>query len=317
MSRFRFVFRWLTVAVAVAAGVLVTPVTPAAPAQESQEVERATCPETAIVAARGSEQNHDLMPRRYAEGSPWVSNGYEASTISQFLDFAERRHRERTGRSLLYDVPVIALDSTVYPAALPLPSIAAEDERLPAVEALDRTTRLLGHVPLPEMATTVTTEFLDSVSTGIQGAGGYIADWEAATGCRPDYIFIGFSQGAMVLSAQESRFASEGRLRGVLYLGNPLLPEQDPSAVGNPGAAGGVFRALSPQWPEGVPPAPRINYFLVGDMFCDLNGRNLGGALVQPATENAHNLYFTGPEFTEDDVHVADIVAGWIGGGTG
>ena len=54
-------------------------------------------------------------------------------------------------------------------------------------------------VPTLQMARAAGTQFLDSVNAGRAGVMQAINDYEASSGCRPGYILIGFSQGAMVL----------------------------------------------------------------------------------------------------------------------
>ena len=286
----------------------------AVPAAAAQETAGA-CPEVAVIAARGSEQNEDLQPRRYAEGSPWVSNGYEAKNISQFLDLAERRHLARTGQSLLFDVPVIALDDTVYPAALSIPSIGVDEENLPLDVVLNRVNQVLGETPLPDLVNGAARSFLESVRTGVTRAGGYVTGWEEATGCRPDYILVGYSQGALVLNAQEARLASQGRLRGVVYLGNPLLAAGDPSIVGNAVTAGGMLKAVPRTWRQTAWDIPRVNYCLHGDLICDISVESVDKVIIRPAGEMTHIRYFDDPAYAETDALVADTFAGWITGG--
>lgn len=266
----------------------------AAPTASAQTVAPEQCPDTAVLAARGSEQNNGLVPRRYAPESPWVSNGFEARHISQFLDYAQARHREQTGESLLANVPVIALDDSVYPAALPVPADLAEHH-------------------LPDVVDYALSEFLASLGAGIRYTSDFVNDWEAATGCTPDYILIGYSQGALVLNSQEERLAEEGRLRGALYLGNPLLQEEDPSIVGNHETAGGVLKSIPADWHQTAWEAPRMNYCLDGDLICDTSDKAAGISRSTPGTD--HVSYFNGPNFSEADAHVADTFAGWVTGG--
>ncbi len=298
----------------VLAACLAMTLTPAAAAQEIAQETPATCPEVAVVAARGSEQNQGITPRRYAEDSPWVSNGYEASNIGQFLELAEQRHLDRTGRSLLRDVPVIALDDSVYPASLALPSIGADEQNLPPGVALNRVGQILGETPLPALVGEALRSFVGSVSDGVTMTRGYLTDWEETTGCRPDYVLVGYSQGALVLNAHETSLASQGRLRGVVYLGNPLLTAGDPSIVGNRITAGGVLKAVPTAWRQTAWEVPRVNYCLVGDLVCDVSAESIDEVVLDPAGELTHVRYFDDPAYAATDAIVADVFAGWIAG---
>ena len=84
------------------------------------------CPEVAIIAARGSEQNFATTPQRYAPNSPWESNGFEAENIAAGLHLAQQRHTAATGESLFHNVPVLALDEETYPHDAAVVDVLAE-----------------------------------------------------------------------------------------------------------------------------------------------------------------------------------------------
>lgn len=274
------------------------------------EANHRVCPEVAVVAARGSEQNMDLEPTRYVDGSIWESNGYEASVISALLTDAEARHVDATGESLLRDVPVLALDESVYPAALPLPVIVEEGEEIAALELASRVNRLLRETPLPTIAEEAATGFLASMRAGVNGTVPRIQEWEKTTGCAPQYLLVGYSQGALVLTAQEQELAEAGRLAGVLYLGNPLLTPDDPSAVGG-AASGGLLRAVPAEVQRTASGVPRINYCLAGDFVCDTSLDALTSAASHGGV-GRHEAYFTAEDADATDAVVAERFASWI-----
>lgn len=105
------------------------------------------CPEVAIIAARGSEQNFATIRQRYAPNSPWESNGFEAENIAAGLHLAQQRHAAATGESLFYNVPVLALDEETYPAELYLPVIAERGSNPDALEFSSNLVEILRHTP--------------------------------------------------------------------------------------------------------------------------------------------------------------------------
>lgn len=105
------------------------------------------CPEVAIIAARGSEQNFTTTPQRYAPNSPWESNGFEAENIAAGLHLAQQRHTAATGESLFHNVPVLALDEETYPADLYLPVIAERGSNPDALEFSSNLVEILQHTP--------------------------------------------------------------------------------------------------------------------------------------------------------------------------
>lgn len=290
--------------------VLGAPPAHAAAEPAPQEANHRVCPDVAVVAARGSEQNTGLEPTRYADGSIWESNGYEASVINALLTDAEARHLDATGESLLRDVPVLALDESVYPASLPLPVIVEEGEEIAALELASRVRQLLGQTPLPVIANEAATGFLTSMRAGVTGAVPRIQEWEETTGCAPQYLLVGYSQGALVLTAQERELAEAGRLAGVLYLGNPLLRPGDPSTVGG-ADSGGLLRSVPAEMRRTAPETPRINYCLAGDFVCDTSLDALSSTASRGGV-GRHEAYFTAEDVEATDTLVAERFASWI-----
>lgn len=290
---------------ALAAGIMAGPVPAAADAQQA-------CPAVAVVAARGSDQNVDLEPTSYAPDSPWVSNGFEGPHLTSFLQFAQARHQAQTGQSLLRDVPVLALDDVTYPAAMGLPELAAPGEEVTPLEMARRVGEVLRVKPAHQYAVDALHTFEGSVRSGVDNALGYIDAWEAESGCTPGYILLGYSQGAVVLTAQEQALQERGQLVGSLYLGNPLLRTTDAAVVGAPDRGAGMLSSA----PVTAADSTRLNYCTAGDFSCDLTSSAALASLGDGG--GAHTQYFVSADTdpTEYDDHVADTFAGWITGYT-
>lgn len=252
------------------------------------------CPEIVVLAARGSEQNDDLEPTSYSPDSPWVSNGYEAENIRAFLHYAEARHREQTGTSLLAEVQVLGLDDSVYPARLSVPALAERGENLDMGQTGSRVWELLRQTPAHVIAQDALGGLIRGLTSGIAGTRGYVDAWEAHTGCSPGYILIGFSQGAVVLIPQEPWLQERGQLVASLYLGNPLHPVVE----------AGPSRSDS------------LSYCIDGDFACNLTSSTGRAALANGG--GVHDEYFGAVDGREraGDGEVADQFAEWITGYT-
>lgn len=267
------------------------------------------CPEVTVLAARGSEQNDQIVPTRYSESAPWVSNGYEAQNLRAFLQFAESRYLARTGESLMDDVAVLALDEAVYPAALPLPALAEEGEELAPAETARRLHALSRETQAHVLADTAVTGFLTSLESGIRGVGDVLADYEAGTGCQPDYLLLGYSQGSIVLTEQERELYDAGRLVGAIYLGNPLLTAGHPSTVGQ-GRGGGLLGPVAAHLDTTAPTPNRINHCRAGDFVCDTSLEAAADALGSGGGE--HLTYYLDGKVDEGEAAVADAFASWV-----
>ncbi|MCT1804781.1 hypothetical protein [Corynebacterium sanguinis] len=257
------------------------------------------CPAVAVIAARGSGQNTQVIPTTYSPGAAWTSNGWEGETIRAFLRHAEGRYRAtHGGASLMNDVEVIGLEPRYYPAVYPAydtPAIAVPATIAQAVGLAVQYT-----VPALQMARAAGTQFLDSVNAGRSGVMQAINDYEASSGCRPGYILIGFSQGAMVLLEHEKELAARGQLAGVVYLGNPNTAPGDWSTVGvGGGGAGGVLGALPFNSKTAAGTGNRVNYCLPLDGICDLSIATLRGA---EGNGGNHGRYFLQPSPWDDQV---------------
>lgn len=257
------------------------------------------CPAVAVVGARGSGQNNQVIRTTYAAGAPWTSNGWEGETIRAFLRHAEGRYRAtHGGNSLMKDVEVIGLEPRYYPATYPeydTPAVA-----VPATIAQAVGLAVQYAVPAVQTARRAGEEFLDSVQIGRSGVMQAINDYEGATGCRPGYILVGFSQGAMVLLEHEKELARRGQLAGVVYMGNPNTAAGDWSTVGvSGGGAGGMLGRLPFNSKTAAATDNRVNYCLPLDGVCDLSIATLRGSADNGGN---HGRYYLAPSQWDNQV---------------
>ena len=286
--------RATTLVLAVFVAALVPLMSP--PAADAQQ----RCPAVAVIAARGSGQNEHIVPTRYSEQAPWVSNGWEAETIRAFLQHAEQRYRStHDGSSLMADVEVLGLEPGYYPAARPsssLPAVAAPATAIEGVRLL-----LTYFVPVLQMLPRAGAEFADSLRVGRAGVTQQIDDYEAATGCQPGYVLVGYSQGAMILLEHERTLARRGQLAGVIYLGNPNTAPGDPSTVGVAGGgAGGMMGRMPVNSKTAAATPDRVNYCLPLDLFCDFSGQSV--QVAAGAGAGNHGLYYLAAFEWDDQV---------------
>jgi hypothetical protein len=210
-----------------------------------------TCPSVVALVARGSEEN-DVYAATSANGH---SNGYEGETLHRFLAYTTAVHPdlfasdERSGERA-----VLALDADHYPARFPVGEPG---------EAPDPAT-LVGGVGM----------FIDSMAQGLPGGMRMVEQYESSTGCRPDYVGLGYSQGVAALTPVQHRLASEGRLRGAVYLGNPF--HRAPELIG-----GGAMSTV-----------PVHSYCLDDDFVCDTGPRSALLAVQDDEGAGAHDRYF-------------------------
>lgn len=285
------------VVVALVAAVALSIVVPVAAGPKAEAQYR--CPSVAVIAARGSGQNGQIHRTSYSPQAPWVSNGWEGETIRAFLRHAENRYRAtHGGTSLMKDVEVLGLEPRYYPAIYPeydVPAVSAPASVMQAVLlALEYT------VPALRTARRAGNEFLDSVQVGREGVMQQVNDYEAATGCRPGYILIGYSQGAMILLEHERELARRGQLAGVVYFGNPNTAPGDPATVGVPGGgAGGMLGGLRFNTRTAAGTSNRVNYCLPQDAICDLSAQTLRASAP---TGGNHGRYFLWPSAWDNQV---------------
>ncbi|RNE49630.1 hypothetical protein [Corynebacterium alimapuense] len=271
------------------------------------------CPSVVVVAARGSEQNEEFPPTSYAEGSPWVSNGFEGPNIKGFLKRAQQHHLDTTGESLMEDVLVMGLDDEIYPADFPVPKLAEDDEELETLEMVRRVQVLLAETPAQEIVGDSLQSFAKSLRSGVRGVRGMIEGYEASTGCAPGYILIGYSQGALVLAPHEKWLQESGRLVGSIYFGSPLVTAGDRTAIGT-AAHGGMLKTSSENAPDSGN-VNKLNYCLPDDFVCDLSVDAVSNG-IQGASGGVHATYFLDGQTQPEDASVAERFAGWVSGYT-
>lgn len=150
-----------------------------------------------------------------------------------------------------------------------------------------------------------------SLRSGIDKAPGFVEDFEDFTGCHPDYILFGYSQGSIVLSHLEKYLHQKNQLRGVVYIGNPQLGAEDPSIVGSPRISNGLIAGLAvvpPSLRPELAPVWRINYCMTDAFACDLTPHSAVAALRDEA--GIHGDYFL-IDYPNDGL-VVDELAEWI-----
>lgn len=264
--------RLLVITLLAVTGLVVAPATAAAaPAIELRDVPGTgqRCPAVTVVAAGEGEPDPDAAPTRYSPGAPWVSNGHEGPVIRAFLQKSETRYRgTHDGATLMDDVHVLGLEPrhnpTVPPAAEPAETTGTPEGLLQTILLANR----LAH-PLLQGVATAADALLAGTPTGPSGAGSAIAEYEEATGCRPQYILIGHARGATNLAQQEQPLAERGQLAGALYLGSPLVTATGRGTVDVPGPAGSLLSHLAQGDSGDVTPENRISYCLPDDDACD------------------------------------------------
>lgn len=266
------------------------------------------CPAVTVVAAGDGESEPDGAPTRYSPGTSWVSNGHEGPTIRAFLQKSESRYRGiHGGASLMDGVHVLGLEPRHDPSASP----AAEPvETTGTPEGLIQTLLLANRLahPVLQGVAVAADALLAGSPTGHSGVGPSIAEYEAVTGCRPQYILIGHGQGAAILAQQERPLAERGQLAGALYLGSPLLTAHDRDTVDVPGPAGGLLRHLVQGRPEPVATEHRIDYCLPADEACDTSLTHLRPSPAEGAGESDGHLRWDSPW----DKQVMDAFGSWV-----
>ncbi|APT82808.1 cutinase family protein [Corynebacterium ammoniagenes] len=248
-----------------------------------------TCPNTVVLAARGSDQNEEngeyFGPQRYSENAE-PSNGYEGPNFTALFHQVEQRHP-----GTMDSVYVLALEEDAYPANMDLPPLAEEGENIGPIEMVQRAVGIVQQYPLGELLHSVTFGAIDSLRAGVNNAPTVVEDYEATTGCSPRYVVAGYSQGALVTTSVEKYLADTGRLEGAITIGNPLHKY---SQV--------MERAALPE-------DKRVDYCLSGDFVCDFSLEAANDALSNKAER--HASYFLN-EPTAQDIQVIDAVAGLL-----
>lgn len=248
-----------------------------------------TCPDTVVLAARGSDQNEEngeyFGPQRYSENAE-PSNGYEGPNFAALFHQVEQRHP-----GTMDSVYVLALDEDAYPANMDLPPLAEEGENIGSIEMVQRAVGIVQQYPLGELLHSVAFGAIDSLRSGVNNAPTVVEDYEAMTGCSPRYVVAGYSQGALVTTSVEKYLADTGRLEGAVTIGNPLY--KYPQAMGR----------------AALPEDKRVDYCLAGDFVCDFSLEAANDALSNKAER--HASYFLN-EPTAQDIQIIDAVAGLL-----
>lgn len=234
-------------AAAVVTGVGVVGSTGSAGIAAAGTAQQEDCPSVVALAARGSEENTVYAPSA-ANG---YSDGHEGDTINRFLSYTTAVHPELFADG---DRSVLTVDAERYPA------------RFPVGEA--------GEDPDPATIVNGVRLFIDSMARGLPGGIDTVEEYERASGCTPDYVGLGYSQGVAVLAPVQHQLAAEGRLRGSVYFGNPFQPA--PELIGS-GAMTGL---------------PTHSYCVTDDFACDLNPRTVMIALEDDQDAGPHASYF-------------------------
>ncbi|GAB3081472.1 hypothetical protein [Corynebacterium aquatimens] len=269
-----------------------------------QQAEARSCPAVAVVAARGSGQPN---AGRTNYGGPWTSNGWEGAHIRAFLQKSEARYRAtHNGASLMRSVEVIGMEPGFYPAFAP-----SYNGPVPAVpQTTQQALAIVSELGLPtlRMGLNAANDFLKSVTIGRAGVIRQIDAYQRATGCRPQYVLTGFSQGAMVMQHAESELARRNQLAGVVYLGNPMTAPGDPATIGVPGGGAGGLVGWMPLNSRTTAATPhRANYCLPLDGVCDAS---IQTAQASRATGGNHGRYFIAP--SRWDNIVMDRFGHWV-----
>ncbi|MGD7002077.1 cutinase family protein [Corynebacterium halotolerans] len=257
--------------------------------------ESGVCPEVVVIAGRGSGQNFKLIPTRYSDTAPWVSNGREAETWRLFFRAVEEQYRrDHPGESLMEDVYVLGLDESLYPATHFRPE-----------QGLSAAGSSAGQVVKDTAA-----NFFDSLERGTEGVRAAVELVEE-TGCFPQYILAGYSQGAAALANAEKPLAQRGTLAGAIYLGNPLLERHSPWLIGQGAEGGGVLRWRGPSSDQLAATDNRLEYCLAGDLVCDLHLQSLPAGSSR--LTGTHLDYFTDvPAHRADELQVTRNFAAWV-----
>ena len=252
----------------------------------AQAASATQCAPVAIVAARGSDQERSA--------SQFDSTGWEGENIAELLAATEARYP-----GSIAPTPIIAVD---YPAAMGLPNASQGELSLAFFAPL-----------MPDPVGAILQRFTDSVESGRATAAAQIAAFEKSTGCHPTYVFIGYSQGAVVLAPLATDYAADDRLAGAIFFGNPLQRRGDDATVGarhGESAAIDLLGAHHADTLRSLDSSLRLNYCLEGDPICNFTPQNaiteFGNGLA------THASYFLTPR-PEDDI-VADRLHGLLTG---
>ncbi len=265
------------------------------PVQAMQE-----CADVVVLTATGDERGREFLPTRYSSESIRLSNGHEDRTVRAFLQKTEELYRARhNGDSLMADVHVVGFEPRHYPSESPN---SASDGVMHTLLLASR----LAHPLVAAVATSV--EDFHGDGTGDRADGNLaVREYEAATGCRPQYILVGAAEGATLLAGQERALAERGQLAGALYLGPQEPTGQEGPETGFPAMVGQLLRPLARSESEPVTTKNRLNYCLPGDGFCELSRMKGDPAEAQRLREQGYARWDTA-----GDRQVMEAFASWV-----
>ncbi|MDY6049128.1 MAG: hypothetical protein SPI77_00910 [Corynebacterium sp.] len=277
-----------TAAAAVIPGILAAP-----------EASAQVCPALTVVAARGSGENYgaNWAPQVYGP-SPWVSNGREGPTLAGMFHYIESWYNQTYGGSVMNSVFVLGLDEYKYPAMAP-------DRDIKPPTNIEEGINIARELILPQAAL-----FRDSFINGTHGILAAIDEYEAWSGCHPQYVLAGYSQGAVVTHGVERELARQGRLAGTINLGSPYTSKGDPHRIGT-GLTGDGILAWTPLGSGKLSGVDRIEYCVADDPFCDMNPGKYIDRL--PVDYLAHGSYFRwNSSQWQDRAAVAQRFSSWV-----
>lgn len=257
------------------------------------------CPAVVVVAARGSDQDVEHGeypgPQTYSPAQP-PSNGWEGPNFAAFFHFVQEEY------GAMDKVFVLGLDKENYPATMGLPPLARRGEDLTPMQIAQRLGAVLRAQSVDDIVRKFAIGVYNSVRTGNLRAPQVIEAWEAKTGCAPDYVVAGYSQGAIISTNLERYLAGRGRLLGAITIGNPLAPHGILQFA--PDTVAGVQLKSQPVATR------RIDYCQPGDFVCDLSPQSAADALGDKAQR--HASYFL-TSISAPERQAAAAFAGWVG----
>lgn len=275
------------------------------------------CSNITILAARGSEENRwehyqKIQPHllfNSANLAPYHSNGYEGETLARVLSYTRDHYaKQHQGADVFEQVEVLGLAPEVYAAALPVPALAQEDEELSTWQTLTRLSQLLARESVISLLKIAAYGLVQGFISALQATPDYLMEYEARRQCRPNYIVLGYSQGAVLLQLLERTLARDHHILGIMYLGNPLL-----DTTTHPGIVLGASTRQAPvigHISVQTPTIPRIDYCLQGDFACDFSLSNAWRSSGQRG--GIHATYFH-PDYPRAvDAQAAEHLTQWI-----
>ncbi|ALC06517.1 hypothetical protein CDES_10710 [Corynebacterium deserti GIMN1.010] len=256
------------------------------PASAQETATPGECPAVVAIAGRGSEQ-YDFEPTKYSAAGQWVSNGYEAQNLRAMFRGLENYWLTTRGESIMDSVLVHGLPAEVYPAAF------------------DYT-----------FGANFSFEFGNSVRSGQSGVLEEIDAFEQETGCTPQYLLVGYSQGSLVVSGQADELIARDQYVGTLLVADPGQKVSDAGVIGHNAHMGGLTSIIPTQGTQ----QKTLKYCIDGDIVCDVHPSQVQSALGASkgikSPEDVfsvllpHAQYFIVPR--DSDTQVYEHLGQWI-----